>query len=113
MADNINTRAIVYDMLMSVEKENTPSHLLLSQTLMKYQYLDKRDRAFISRHFRGTLEYEIFLDGVIRQFSSVRLNKIKPPIKVILRMSVYQILKMDHIPDAAACDEAVKLTRKR
>lgn len=28
-------------------------------------------------------------------------------------MSVYQILKMDHIPDAAACDEAVKLTRKR
>lgn len=42
MADNINTRAIVYDMLMSVEKENTPSHLLLSQTLMKYQYLDKR-----------------------------------------------------------------------
>ena len=96
MADNINTRAIVYDMLMSVEKENTPSHLLLSQTLMKYQYLDKRDRAFISRLFRGTLEYEIFLDGVIRQFSSVRLNKIKPPIKVILRMSVYQILKMDH-----------------
>ena len=110
MADNINTRAIVYDMLMSVEKENTPSHLLLSQTLMKYQYLDKRDRAFISRLFRGTLEYEIFLDGVIRQFSSVRLNKIKPPIKAILRMSVYQILK---IPDAAACDEAVKLTRKR
>ncbi len=40
-------------------------------------------------------------------------NKIKPPIKIILRMSVYQILKMDHIPDAAACDEAVKLTRKR
>ena len=28
-------------------------------------------------------------------------------------MSVYQILKMDHIPDAAACDEAVKLARKR
>ena len=54
-----------------------------------------------------------FLTGVIRQFSSVRLNKIKTPIKAILRMSVYQILKMDHIPDAAACDEAVKLTRKR
>lgn len=31
MADNINTRAIVYDMLMSVEKENTPSHLILGK----------------------------------------------------------------------------------
>lgn len=113
MAENINTRAIVYDMLMCVEKEQTPSHILLSQTLMKYQYLEKRDRAFISRLFRGTLEYEIFLDAVIRQFSSVRLNKLKLPIKVILRMSVYQILKMDHIPDAAACNEAVKLAGKR
>lgn len=60
MADNINTRAIVYDMLMSVEKENTP-HIFFYPRLMKYQYLDKRDRAFISRLFRGTLEYEIFL----------------------------------------------------
>ena len=52
MAENLNTRAIVYDMLMSIEKENIPSHILLPQTLMKYQYLDKRDRAFISRLFR-------------------------------------------------------------
>ena len=61
MADNINTRAIVYDMLMSVEKENTPSHLLLSQTLMKYQYLDKRDRAFISRLFKEHWNMRFFL----------------------------------------------------
>ena len=33
MADNLNTRAIVYDMLMSIEKENTPTHILLSELL--------------------------------------------------------------------------------
>ncbi|MGN0205168.1 MAG: 16S rRNA (cytosine(967)-C(5))-methyltransferase RsmB [Coprococcus sp.] len=113
MTGSINTREIVFDMLMAVEKEHTPSHILLSQTLSKYQYLDKKDRAFISRLFRGTLEYQIFLDSVIGQYSSVKLNKIKPPVRMILRMSVYQILKMDHIPDAAACDEAVKLAKRR
>lgn len=113
MSSVINTREIVFDMLMAVEKEHTPSHVLLTQTLMKYQYLDKKDRAFISRLFRGTLEYRIFLDDVIRQFSSVKLNKIKPPVRMILRMAVYQILKMDHIPDSAACDEAVKLAKRR
>lgn len=113
MAGSMNTREIVFDMLMEVEKDHTPSHLLLAQTLSKYQYLDKKDRAFISRLFRGTLEYRIFLDAVIGQFSSVKFNKIKPPVRVILRMAVYQILKMDHIPDAAACDEAVKLAKRR
>lgn len=113
MTGNINTREIVFDMLMAVEKEHTPSHILLSQTLSKYQYLEKKDRAFISRLFRGILEYQIFLDAVIGQYSSVKLNKIKPPVRALLRMSVYQMMKMDHIPDAAACDEAVKLAKRR
>lgn len=113
MAENANTREIVFDMLMAVMKEHAPSHVILSQTLMKYQYLDKKDRAFMSRLFRGTLEYQIFLDAVIGQFSSVKINKIKPPVRTILRMGIYQILKMDHIPDSAACDEAVKLAKRR
>ena len=58
---------------------------------MKYQYLDKKDRAFMSRLFRGTLEYQIFLDGVIGQFSTVKINKMKPPIRTMLRMGTYQI----------------------
>lgn len=111
--NNINTREIVFDMLMTVEKEHMPSHVLLSQTLMKYQYLDKKDRAFISRLFRGVLEYQIYLDAVIGQFSSVKIAKLKPPVRVLLRMGSYQIMKMSHIPDAAACDEAVKLARRR
>ena len=55
MADNINTRAIVYDMLMSVEKENTPSHLLLSQTLMKYQYLDEEGQSVYQQTFQRNI----------------------------------------------------------
>lgn len=113
MSDKINTREIVFDMLMTVAKEHTPSHLLLSQTLAKYQYLDKKERAFISRLFRGTLECQILLDAVIGQFSSVKINKIKLPVRIILRMGVYQILRMEHVPDAAACDEAVKLAKRR
>ena len=38
---------------------------------------------------------------------------MKPLIRNLLRMSVYQIKYMDSIPDAAVCNEAVKLARKR
>ncbi len=112
-AGTVNTREIVFDMLMTVMKEQAPSHVILMQTLMKYQYLDKKDRALMSRLFKGTLEYQIFLDAVIGQFASVKPNKIKLPVRILLRMGTYQILKMDHIPDSAACDEAVKLAKRR
>lgn len=37
---------------------------------------------------------------------------MKPVIRNILRMGVYQIQYMDSVPDSAACNEAVKLARK-
>ena len=103
-------RDIVYDMLIFTYKEESPSHHVLQQTLQKYGYLDKRQRAFISRLYRGVLEYQITLDDWISRFSNAK--KIKMPVKVILRMGAYQILEMDHVPDSAACNEAVGLAKK-
>ena len=113
MAQSVNIREIVLSLLEETEKENTPCQTAIHRALMKYQYLDKKDRSFISRVTRGTIEYQIYLDMVISQFSSVKLMKIKPVIRRILRMSAYQILKMDSVPSHAACNEAVKLAAKR
>ena len=55
----------------------------------------------------------VTLDYVIGRFSSVKVSKIKPVLKNILRMSVYQILYMESIPHSAACNEAVKLAVRR
>jgi 16S rRNA (cytosine967-C5)-methyltransferase len=38
---------------------------------------------------------------------------MKPLIRNLLRMSVYQIRFMDSVPDSAVCNEAVKLAKKR
>lgn len=65
------------------------------------------------RLVEGTVERCIELDYVIDQFSKVKVKKMKPVIRNILRMACYQIFYMDQIPDSAACNEAVKLTIKR
>ena len=62
---------------------------------------------------RGTLERRMTLDWMIDRFSSVRVKKMKPVIRTILRMSVYQIKYMDGVPESAVCNEAVKLAKKR
>lgn len=112
-AGEINTREIILDMLMEICEKGAYSHVVLRQTLRKYQYLDKRDRAFITRITEGTLENRIYIDYVIDQVSKIKVAKMKPLIRNLLRMSVYQVLKMDSVPVSATCNEAVKLAIKR
>lgn len=50
---------------------------------------------------------------MIDQFSKVKVKKMKPLIRSLMRMSVYQLLYMDKTMDAAVCNEAVKLASKR
>lgn len=108
-----NTREIVLDALLELERGNQYSHQLLRAVLDKYDYLPGQEKAFMKRLFEGTIERRIELDYVINLYSSVQVRKMKPLIRCLMRMSVYQILYMDGIPDSAACNEAVKLAGKR
>ena len=112
-AGAVNSREIILDMLLDICEKGEYSHIVLRQTLRKYQYLDKRDRAFITRITEGTIENRILIDYVIDKFSKVKVKKMKPLIRNLLRMSVYQIMFMDSVPVSAACNEAVKLAIKR
>ena len=111
--NKMNARELTLDILLEIVERGGLSHVVLTQALSKYQYLEKQDRAFITRVTEGTLEYLIQIDDVIERYSSVKLSGMKPVIRTLLRMSVYQILYMDRIPDSAVCNEAVKLAAKR
>lgn len=108
-----NTRAIVLDMLMEISAGKSFSHIVIKNVLDKYNYMDAKEKAFIKRLTEGTLERQIQLDYIIDSFSSTPVRKMKPLIRCLLRMSVYQLLFMEHIPDSAVCNEAVKLAEKR
>ena len=113
MSQQINTRELILGILLEVNKEGQYSHLVIRSTLEKYQYLEKQERAFITRVCEGTLEYKLRLDYILNRFSTVPVEKMKPVIRELLRSSVYQILYMDSVPDSAVCNEAVKLARKK
>ena len=109
----INIRELILDMLMEILEKEGYSHLVIREVLNKYNYIEGRDKAFIKRVTEGTLERLIYIDYVLNQFSKVQTGKMKPLIRNLLRMSVYQLLFMDNVPDSAVCNEAVKLAGKR
>ncbi len=108
-----NTRELVLNMLLAITEENEFSHILIRDVLNKYNYWESKDKNFVKRLTEGTLERMIQIDYVLNKFSKVPVNKMKSLIRNLLRMSVYQILFMDGVPDSAACNEAVKLAGKR
>ncbi len=113
MTNSVNIRELVLDMLIEINEKKAFSHVILGKTLSKYQYLKKQERNFITKVTEGTVENIIQIDYIIDSFSKVKVKKMKPLIRNIIRMSVYEIFYMDNVPDSATCNEAVKLSIKR
>lgn len=108
-----NIRELVTDMVTEITAGREKSHILIRNVLDKYSYLPGHDRNFIKKVTEGTMERLVTIDYVLNSFSKVPVNKMKPFIRSLMRMSVYQILYLDKVPDSAACNEAVKLAQKR
>ena len=105
----VNVREVALSTLLEMEREKEYSHVMVQSVLEKYDYFDTRDKAFLKRLLEGTIERKITLDAVINQVSKTPVQKMKPLIRSLMRMSAYQILYMDKVGPAAACNEAVKL----
>jgi len=108
-----NIRETAFQVIYKVLEEGEHSHVVLRQTLLLEKDAEKRDRAFVTRLAEGTLERLLTLDYILNQVSKTPVKKMKPVIRTILRMSVYQLLFMDSVPDSAVCNEAVKLVKAK
>lgn len=113
MTKAINEREIVLEVLLEITEHGMYSHIVLRDVLNKYQYLEKKERSFIIRVTEGTLEHMMEIDYILDQFSKVKVKKMKPVIRNIMRSAVYQMKYMDSVPVSAACNEAVKLAVRK
>ncbi len=74
--------------------------------------LRELDRAFATELAYGTVKWLIEIDYIIDRFSSVKLKKLSPWIKNILRLGIYQLLHTDRIPASAAVNTSVELAKR-
>ena len=75
-------------------------------------YLSGRDRSLLNAIVYGVLRWRGRLDHMIAFFSNTPLRKIQPVVLNILRMGLFQITFLDRVPDSAAVNTAVELTKQ-
>ncbi len=107
----MNGREIALNILMDINVEGAFSNHAINKYLKGKNNV--RDENLIRELVYGVLENRTYIDHMIAQSSKIRIGKIHPRILEILRMGVYQIVFMDKIPDRAAINEAVNLSKKR
>ena len=107
------SRRLAFETLLELEKTEKKSSELSAAVLEKYDWLPQRDKAFYLRLCQGVTERRLSLDHIIDRYASVKGGKMKLPVRLILRMGVYQLLYMDSVPASAACDQSVQLAKKK
>ena len=73
--------------------------------------LSGADAALCSRIVYGVMQNRMLLDHYIGCFCSQKPDHLQPPLLDILRIGAYQILYLDKVPDSAAVNEAVEMTK--
>ncbi|MCC5911972.1 MAG: 16S rRNA (cytosine(967)-C(5))-methyltransferase RsmB [Clostridiaceae bacterium] len=107
----MNARETALKVLYSVEVDKAYSNIALNKELKNSEHT-KLDKNFITELVYGTLENLIYIDYVIQQFATMKLNKMNPWALNALRLGIYQILFLEKVPEFAAVNESVNLTKK-
>ena len=105
---SINARSLAYEVLFTIIQEDGYSNITLNKYFNQYK-VEEQDKRFISEVVYGTIKNKLYLEHILKSYSK---GRVKPKVKIILLMSVYQLLYMDKTPNFAIIDEAVKLSKK-
>ncbi|OCS87622.1 16S rRNA (cytosine(967)-C(5))-methyltransferase RsmB [Caryophanon tenue] len=105
-----NVRDAALTILLTVDKSQAYSNLLLNQTIEKYNIKDAKDRGLLTELTYGTLQYKYTLDYYLEPF--IR-GKVDLWVRWLLRLSLYQMHYLTRIPAHAAVNEAVEIAKRR
>ncbi len=108
----MKTRELALDALVKIEQQGAYSNLLLRQMLDK-QALDSRDAALLTEIVYGTVQRQLTIDHVLNTLIERGISSFSPWLRACLRLSLYQMLFLDRVPDHAIVNTAVQIAKKR
>jgi len=96
--------------LERVERDAAFADLALEAELARAP-LTQRDAALATELVYGTLRWQRYLDWIVAPHSRRRLTTLDPRVRVLLRMTAYQLAFLARVPAFAAVSDAVSLAR--
>ena len=105
------SRQIAINVLKQVAEKKAYADIVLNNEFQKHE-ISVQDKRFIYELVHGTLRWQGKLDWIAKHFFKGNFKKCPSIIKYILRITLYQIIYLDNIPDYASINEGVSLAKK-
>jgi 16S rRNA (cytosine967-C5)-methyltransferase len=100
-------RLAAFKILQQVEGGGYSSVLLAAEE----PRLQAVDRALCHELVLGVLRWRLLLDKIVEHFSKRRVESLDLPVRIALRLGLYQLRFLTRIPASAAVNESVNLVR--
>lgn len=104
METEFSERSVSIDILVNFDENQVLDYAPADE-------LEPRERAQVREYVQNILRKRSYLDFLIDHFSTVKTEGMKPRLKNILRLAIYDLLFMDSTPDYAAINEAVEISK--
>ncbi|WP_455675564.1 16S rRNA (cytosine(967)-C(5))-methyltransferase RsmB [Pradoshia sp.] len=111
MPQKKNVREVALDILTAVQKNKAYSNLSLNHAI-KESELSAKDVGLLTELVYGTIQRDMTLDYFVSPFIK-NPKKMQSWVLALLKMTVFQMLYLDRVPDRAAIHEAVEIAKKR
>ncbi|WP_434750356.1 16S rRNA (cytosine(967)-C(5))-methyltransferase RsmB [Paenibacillus amylolyticus] len=106
-----SARALAVKVLSAVEQDGAYSNLELNRRLQETE-LSSADAGLATELVYGTIARQNTLDYYLERFVAKGTAKLQPWVRSLLRISAYQLIYLDRIPEHAVVSEAVNLAKK-
>ena len=107
----MSARETALQALMACRRDGAWSNAVLKEYIARNQ-LDPRDAGLATRLVYGVVQNRGKLDFYLKQLLKGKLKDLHPVVRDILHLGLYQLYEMDKIPESAAVNESVALTKK-
>jgi 16S rRNA (cytosine967-C5)-methyltransferase len=108
-AATTDPRRLAWQVLIAVEEGAFADAAL--GTALRATALAPRDRSLATQLVYGTLAWQGLLDQVIAQ-AGRSASELDVPIRAVLRLALFQLIRLDRVPEFAAVDTTVELSKE-
>lgn len=107
-----NPRKVAVNVLDKVIFQGGYSNITLNNEIKKSD-LENLDKGLVTEIVYGTLKHKYTIDYILNSFIEKKIQSVDKKLINILRSAVYQLKYLDKVPEFAAVNEAVQLSKKK
>ena len=107
----MSARETALAVLTAMRREEGWANSLLKEQIARDR-LDRRDAALATRLVYGVVQNRMKLDFYLQQLLTGKVKSLRPVVRDILHLGLYQLMFMDKIPASAAVNESVALAKR-